>query len=170
MDQSGPPIVSEPTTTEPLEEEKRYKLRRYSYGVSVAMILLCNTVFLAGLWGSGVNLDALIRTPDVFDPTKDVCLRLSWHRVTGSAEPVKLCNEWINLADPSGETHKFQKDTKVVQGADGKLYFDHGAQVDYRFFLLAIFVIVVIAGGVTLKRYLITRYRIRLDMQGHTTS
>jgi hypothetical protein len=152
------------------EEEKATKLRRFSYWVSAALMLLCNAVFLAGLWGSGVNLDALVRTPDVFDPAQDVCLRLTWHRVTGSPEPVKLCNEWINLSDPSGNVHTFQPETKVVQGGDGKLYFDHGAMVDYRFFLLTGFVAAVILAGLSIKRYLIARYRMRLDMPGQGIS
>lgn len=151
-------------------EEKALKLRRFSYGVSAALMLLCNAVFLAGLWGSGVNLDALVRTPDVFNPAQDVCLRLTWHQVAGGTEPVKLCSEWINLSDPSGNVHTFRADTKIVQGGDGKLYFDHGAMVDYRFFLLTGFVAAVILAGVRLKRYLIERYRLRLDMQGHGVS
>lgn len=155
---------------EPADNDTARKLRRYSYGVSAALIVVCNAVFLAGLWGSGINLDALIRTPDVFDTTKDVCLRFTWHRVIGANEPVQLCNEWINLSDPSGETHKFQPDTKIVRGGDGKLYFDHGAQVDYRLFLLAAFVALVIGLGVATKRYLIARYRMRLDMQRGTPS
>lgn len=163
QDQSASP---EPTA----EDDKAGKLRRYSYGVSAALILACNAVFLAGLWGSGVNLDALIRTPDVFDAAQDVCLRFTWHRVIGAEEPVQLCQEWIDLSDPSGETHIFHKETKVVRGGDGKLYFDHGAQVDYRLFLLAAFVATVIALGVTIQRRLIARYRMRLDMQGTTPS
>lgn len=145
------------------DEQKRKKLRRYTYGVSTLMVLLCNAVFLLGLWSSGINLDALVRTPDLFDPTQDVCLRLSWHKVAGAPDPVRLCNEWINLSDPSGETHTFQKDTKVVQGADGKLYFDHPARVDYRVFLLGCFVVGVIVSGLMLKRYLIDQYRLRLE-------
>lgn len=162
---------AQPNPSEPVvDDDTARKLRRYSYGVSAALIVVCNAVFLAGLWGSGINLDALIRTPDVFDTTKDVCLRFTWHRVIGADEPVQLCNEWINLSDPSGETHTFQKDTKVVRGGDGKLYFDHGAQVDYRLFLLAAFVALVIGLGVATKRYLIARYRMRLDTQGETPS
>jgi hypothetical protein len=130
------------------------------------MIVLCNVIFLFVLWGSGVNLDSLIRTPDLFDPTQDVCLRLGWHKVTGAADPVELCNEWINLSDPSGETHRFQTDTKVVRGTDGKLYFDHPARVDYRLFLLGTFVVVVIVLGMLLKRYLIARYRVWLEASG----
>lgn len=162
-----------PDTDQPgpdADADRARKLRRYAYGVSAALIVVCNAVFLAGLWASGVNLDAVIRTPDVFDTTKDVCLRFTWHRVVGADEPVRLCNEWINLSDPSGETHKFQQDTKVVRGGDGKLYFDHGAQVDYRFFLLAAFVATVIALGVAAKRYLIARYRVRLETRDETPS
>lgn len=159
---------TEPEAAEPPEERKKRQLRRYTYAVSTFMVVLCNVVFLLGLWGSGINLDTLIRTPDIFDPTTDVCLRLSWHKVAGAQDPVRLCNEWINLSDPSGETHKFQKDTKVVQGADGKLYFDHPARVDYRLFLLGAFVVAVIAAGMLLKRYLIARYRLRLEVPGRS--
>ncbi|TAJ30744.1 MAG: hypothetical protein EPO64_02975, partial [Nitrospirae bacterium] len=151
---------TEPAT--PLEPaEQAGQMRRYTYAVSTLMVVLCNAVFLLGLWVSGVNLDSLIRTPDLFDPTQDVCLRLSWHRVAGAADPVRLCHEWINLSDPSGNTHTFQKDITVVQGADGKLYFDQPARVDYRLFLLGAFVIAVIACGVRIKRSLIARYRRR---------
>ncbi|MBM4124079.1 MAG: hypothetical protein FJ246_03850 [Nitrospira sp.] len=151
-------------------EERARRLTRYTYGVSAAMILLCNAVFLLGLWGSGINLDGLIRTPDLFDPARDICLRLSWQKVTGAAEPVRLCQEWINLSDPSGDTHVFQRDVAVVQGADGKLYFDQPARVDYRLFLLGAFVVAVIAGGLKLKRHLIARYRLRLDGSEPRTS
>jgi hypothetical protein len=153
-------------SADPGAEEKTRRLRRYAYGVTAAMIVLCNAIFLLGVWGSGVNLETLVRMPDVFDPAKDVCLRLSWHRVPGVEDPVRLCNEWINLSDPSGQTHQFQKDTKIVQGADGRLYFEHGTRVDYRLFLLGAFIAAVIALGLLLKRYLITRYRLRLETQG----
>jgi len=161
-----PATCSEPVGQDHVESLKGERLRRYSYAVTAAMIVLCNGVFLLGLWGSGVKLDSLIRIPDPFNPTKDICLRLSWHRVAGLEDPIRLCSEWINLSDPSGETHKFQQETQVVQGADGKLYFDHGARVDYRFFLFGSFVAVVIVLGVSLKRYLIARYRERLGIPG----
>ena len=123
-----PATCSEPVGQDHVESLKGERLRRYSYVVTAAMIVLCNGVLLLGLWGSGVKLDSLIRIPDPFNPMKDVCLRLSWHRVIGLEEPIRLCSEWINLSDPSGETHKFQKETQVVQGGDGKLYFDHRAR------------------------------------------
>lgn len=129
------------------------------------MIVLCNAIVLFGIWISGVNLDRLIRVSDLFDPAQDICLRQSWHNVAGLHERVRLCSEWIHLSDPSGETHTFQAETKVVQGADGKLYFDHASRMDYHLFVLAGFVAAVIALGLTLKYYLITRYRMRLEAQ-----
>lgn len=164
-----PPSSAEPAFPEPLagrspgHDRNALRVRRYTTGVTVAMIVLCNAVFLFGIWISGVNLERLIRIPDLFDPVQDICLRLGWHRVAGLNEPVHLCSEWIHLSDPSGETHKFQAETRVVQGADGKLYFDHGSRVDYRLFVLAGFVVAVIALGLMLKHYLITRYRGRLE-------
>lgn len=138
------------------------RVRRYSYRVTVGLIVLCNAVLLLGVWASGVDLEELFATPDRFNPAKDICLRLSWHKVDGLARPVQLCYEWINLSDPSGETHKFQPGTQVVKGADGKLYYDDGVRMDYRVFVLGAFVAAVVALGIVLKRYLIGRYRGRL--------
>ncbi len=145
------------------EERRTRRLRRFSLGVTIAMMVLCNAVFLLGIWVSGVNLDRLIRFPDVFNPKRDICLRQTWQKVIGSDELVQLCSEWINLSDPSGRTHQFPKDTQVKQGADGRLYFDHGAHVDYRLFVFVLFVISILAGGLLLKRYLVSRYKLRLD-------
>jgi hypothetical protein len=152
------------------EAQRRVKVRRYAAWMTALMILVCNAVFLLGIWGSGVNLDRLIRFPEVFNPKQDICLRQTWHRVAGLEEPVRLCSEWIQLSDPSGETHRFQKETQVVQGADGKLYFDHGARVDYRLFLFVAFVASVVVSGVLLKRHLVTRYRLRLELSNPQSS
>lgn len=147
-----------------LEKERRTSLvRRYATRVTICLIIACNAVLLMGIWASGVDLDSLIRPPDVFNPEKDVCVRLAWHRVAGLEEPIRLCSEWINLSDPSGKTHTFQTDTQVKQGADGRLYFDHGSQVDYRLLLYATFTAVVLGLGILVNRYLIARYRKRLE-------
>jgi hypothetical protein len=148
------------------DELQRRQLRRYTTLVTAGLILGCNAIVLLGIWGSGVNIESLFRTPDVFNPAKDICLRLSWHKVAGVEQPLRLCYEWINLSDPSGETHTFQQDTAVVQGADGKLYFDHGLRADYRLFLFGAFVLAVLVGGMAAKRYLIARYRIRIGLAG----
>jgi hypothetical protein len=158
------------TTHEPVDspddEATSRRLHRFSSWVSLALILLCNGVLALGVWGSGVNLDRIIRLPEVFNPLSDVCLRFGWHNVAGAKDPVRLCNEWIQLSDPSGESHTLKTETTVVQGADGRLYFDHGARMGYQAFVLAAFVGGVIAGGVAAKRWLIGRYRARLGLAG----
>lgn len=146
-------------------EDHDARVRRYASRVTIAIILLCNTVLLLGLWASGIDLDQLIRTPDVFDPEKDVCVRVGWHKVAGLDKPVRLCSEWIDLSDRSGETHTFQRDTSVVEGADGRLYFDHGPRVDYRIAVLGLWFLAVISTGIIVNRYLIARYRARLEAQ-----
>ena len=145
-------------------DQRDARLRRVSVSVTVAMIVLCNAVFLLGVRWSGVNLDELIRTPDLFNPLQDICLRLGWHKVEGDDHPIRLCAEWINLSDPSGNTHSFQKDTAVMKGGDGKLYFNHGVQVDYRLFAFGGFAAAVFTCGFMLRRYLIRRYRMRLGI------
>jgi len=140
------------------------RLQSYTHRVTTGLFVLCNGVIVLAVYASGVNLEDLFRSPDLFNPTKDICLRYSWHKVNGLAQPIRLCYEWINLSDPSGRTHTFQRETEVIQGADGKLYFDHGGRFDLRVLILGVIVLAVVAGGVSLKRYLIERYRLRLDV------
>ncbi|MER3424906.1 MAG: hypothetical protein C4293_18485 [Nitrospiraceae bacterium] len=152
--------------TEPIKEEQAAaQLRRYRLLVTLVMIVLCNAIFLFGVWASGVNLDGLIRTPEVFNPVQDICLRFKWQQVEGEEQPVRLCSEWIMLSDPSGNTHTLQKETEVVKGADGRLYFNYGERVDYRLFVYGAFVAAIITLGVLLRRYLINRYRVRLGLE-----
>lgn len=149
-----------------VEDERAAKIRRYSMGVTVGLIVFCNCILLFGVWVSGVNLDELMKTPDLFDSKQDICLRLTWQRVAGAAEPVRICSEWINLADPSGTPHVLAKDVKVQQGPDGNYYFDQGIQADYRLLGVAVFVGAVLVFGLWARGYLVTRYRLQLDLAG----
>ncbi len=151
------------TTAEALRHSR---VRRFSLLVALALIIACNTVIALGVWASGVNLDSLFRTPDLFNPAQDECLRHSWHKVSGVQQPVRLCYEWIDRSDPSGNTHTFQPDTGIVLGADGKLHYEHGERVDSRLFVLLAFVGAVLALGVAASRFLIARYRARLEAAG----
>ena len=132
--------------------------------VTAALIILCNGILLFGVWASGVNLDELVKSPDLFNSKQDICLRLTWQRVAGAAEPVRVCSEWINLADPSGKPHLLAKDVKVRQGPDGQYYFDQGIQADFRLLELALFVGAVLLFGMWARRYLVSRYRLHLDI------
>jgi len=146
------------------EEDQRRKIRRFSYAVSLVLMVLCNAVVLSGFKLSGINLDELFGdAQDVYDPRHDVCLRLSWQSLEGASEPVRICSEWIQLADPSGQPHQLRPDTKVKKGPDGQYYLDPGIQADFRLLVLVLFVLVVIAGGLWAKWLLVTRYRLRVE-------
>ncbi len=152
------------------DDGRAAKVRRFAMLVTVGMIILCNILLLFALWASGINLDELAKTPDLFNSKEDICLRLTWQRVTGAPEPVRLCSEWINLADPSGTPHLLSKDIKVRQGPDGRYYFDHGIQADFRLLGLALFVGAVLFFGMWGRRYLVGRYRLQLDMAAPRSS
>ena len=152
-------------------DSRQAQVRRFARVVSLAMIVLCNAIVLVGLWASGINLDELVTTPDVFNSKQDICLRLGWQSVTGAAEPVSLCSEWINLSDPSGKTHQIQREIKFRQGPDGQYYVDRGVHADYRLLILVLVVVAVIAFGLVAKWYLVGRYRLRLESAaGHGAS
>jgi hypothetical protein len=165
------PSMDVETTASNDAESRKALVRRFARGVSLAMMILCNAIVLVGLWASGINLDELATTPDVFNSKQDICLRLDWQSVTDAAGPVRLCSEWINLADPSGKTHQIQRELKLRQGQDGQYYVDRGIHADYRLLILMLFVVAVIAFGLVVKWYLVSRYRLRLETTaGHGAS
>ena len=145
------------------DQRRASKIRRFTVGVSLAIMILCNAIVLFGLWASGINLDELAATPDVFNSKQDICLRLGWKSVAGATDSVRLCSEWINLSDPSGKTHQIQREIKLRQGPDGQYYVDRGVRADYRLLILMLFVVAVIAFGLVAKWYLVSRYRLRLE-------
>jgi hypothetical protein len=152
------------------DEKRAARVRRFATMVTAGLIVFCNVILLLGVWVSGVNLDELVNTPDLFNAKEDICLRLTWERVPGASDPVRLCSEWINLADPSGKPHHLPKDIAVRQGPDGRYYFDRGVRSDFRLVGLALFVGAVLLIGMWARRYLVSRYRLQLGMAGPRTS
>ena len=154
------------------DQRRAKRVRRFTIGVSLAMIILCNAIVLAGLWASGINLDELATTPDVFNSKQDICLRLAWQPVAGTADPIRICSEWINLSDPSGKTHQLQQKIKFREGPDGGQYYvDQESRADYRLMILVLGVVAVIAFGLVAKWYLVNWYRLRLESAaGHGAS
>jgi hypothetical protein len=145
------------------DEQRAAKIRRFTRLVTAALIVLCNVLLLVGLRISGINLDELVSTPEVFNAKEDVCLRLTWERVTGAEDPVRLCSEWIKLADPSGEPHHLTKDVVVRRGPDGRYYVDTGVRSDFRLLALGVSVVAVLGFGMWIRRYLVNRYRLQLE-------
>jgi len=153
------------------DQRRARKVRRFTICVSLALIVFCNAIVLVGLWASGINLDELAAPPDVFNSKQDICLRLGWQTVTGAAEPVRLCTEWINLSDRSGKTHQIQPEIKLRHGPDGQYYVDRGVQADYRLLFLVLVLVAIIAFGLVAKWYLVGRYRLHLESAaGHGAS
>jgi hypothetical protein len=161
------PVVDVPTASAADEALRNARIRRFTSGITLVLIVLCNGIFLVGMRVSGVNLDDLVKTPDLFNPQSDICLRLTWQRLPGAPDPVRTCSEWINLSDPTGTQHVLDKETKVKQGADGRYYLDRGIQADYRLMGFVGFVGAVMVSGVLARRYLVGRYRLRLESPAH---
>jgi hypothetical protein len=92
---------------------------------------------------------------------------MAWYRPAGEQEPIRLCKEWINLGDPTGRVHNFNKDLQVIKGTDGKVYAMEGAG-DGRLIAVVIIVVLLVAGGIWLQRHLIARYRARLAAAADT--
>jgi hypothetical protein len=144
------------------EQEITARVSRFSFRLALSFIIGINVLFLLGLWASGLDLDKVFGDRDFFDPVRDVCLRLAWYTPAGEKDPVRLCKEWINLGDASGRVHNNDKDLQIVKGADGKVYANASSPGDGRVIALLLFVVTIIAGGMWLQRFLITRYRARL--------
>lgn len=150
------------------EALRQRRVRRFSVLITLTLIVLCNAIILLSIWASGINLDVLFHTPDRFSPSRDVCLRYNWHKVSGVQQPVQLCYEWINLSDPTGNTHTFQEDTDIVLGTDRKLHYEQGGRVDARLFVLLAFAGAVLALGMAMSKFLIARYRLQLETMSST--
>ena len=157
-------------STEPpfLEEsDLSRRVQRYTHFVTIGLFLGCNALLFAGLWVSGVDLEAALAKPELYDPANGHCVGVQWKKVVGAEGLVKVCQEWIDFSDISGQTHSLASDRALAMGADGKLYFRGQSSESYRLIALTIFAIVVMAGGMWLKRQLIAKYQIRLQSFNH---
>lgn len=145
------------------EAERARRVGRYATRVTLVLMVLCPALFFAGVWGSGVQPEQLFAIPEQFHPAEDVCLRMSYKRVVGKDDLVQICSEWIQLADPTGATHRVQSSLKVVETAEGRLYFDYGSRADWHLAAFVAFVGAILAFGWYVRRSLVRRYRRQLD-------
>ena len=141
---------------------RKNRLKWFTAGVSIVLILLCNAMFVAGWWISGVNLNRALSKPEIYDPNNGYCVQVSWAHVIGVKGPVKVCSEWLDVSDPSGNTHTLRQDAALAMAADGHLYYKGQREEDFRLLGLVVFIIAVVGLGVWVKHYLIAKYQIRL--------
>ena len=139
------------------------RVKRFTLVVTILLIIVCNALLLMGLWVSGVNLDEALSKPELYDQTNGYCVRVGWTDVVGVDRPMRLCVEWLDFSDPSGNTHTIRQDESLAIGTNGQLYYQDTRGTDYRLLGLVLFVFIVIGSGMWLKRYLIGRYQLHLE-------
>jgi hypothetical protein len=146
------------------------RLQRFTHIVTIGLILGCNTFLFLGLWVSGVDLEAVLAKPELYDPANGDCVGVQWAKVNGAEGLVKICTEWIDFSDISGQTHSLPPGRTLAMGADGNLYFPGQSTENYRLIALMIFAIVVMASGMWVKRQLIAKYQSRLQSFDHQST
>jgi len=108
--------------------------------------------------------------PELYDPANGDCVGVQWAKVNGAEGLVKVCTEWIDFSDISGQTHSLPPGRALAMGADGNLYFPGQSTENYRLIALMIFAIVVMASGMWVKRQLIAKYQSRLQSFDHQST
>lgn len=150
-------------------EESR-RVQRFTHIVTISLIVGCNVLLLLGLWVSGIDLEATLAKPELYDPANGHCIGVQWSKVAGAEGLVKVCTEWIDFSDMSGQTHSLPPGRTLALGADGNLYFSGQSVENYRLIALMIFAIVVMASGIWIKRRLIANYHVRLQSFYHRST
>jgi len=134
--------------------------------VTLVLIIVCNTLLLGGLWMSGVDLDIALSKPELYNPKNGYCVRVGFANVVGVDGPIQICTEWLELTDPTGNTHHIREGVGLSMGADGQLHYPARQGENFRLIALFMFVIVIIGSGMWTKRYLISRYQLQLQRLG----
>lgn len=141
------------------------RLRWFAGVVTVLLTIVCNAMLLGGLWASGLDLEFLLSQSDLYDPLKGHCVGVESASVKGVDGPIRVCSEWLDTTDPTGQVHTLRPDEPLAMGDDGNLYYERVRQTDYRLLGLLVFSVAVIVSGACLKRLLVRWYRTRLNQQ-----
>lgn len=147
-------------------DRKKREHRIYRHRVTGVIILACSLFFLSGLWISHVDLDSLVWREGMFNSKRHICLRMDWLNTTqGQADRVRLCTEWIDLSDLSGETHRVVlKRLEVIKGSDGQIraYLRRG--INFQLVAVSVFLVFIIVGGRWAQQLLIHRHKRQMGL------
>jgi len=143
------------------------RVKRFTLVVTGALIIGCNALLLAGLWVSAVDLETALSKPELYDPANGHCVRVMWSKIVGADGLVKVCTEWLDFSDISGETHVLPEGKTLAMGPDGNLYFSGQSADNYRLIALMIFAIVVMVSGMWMKRVMIAKYQEHVQSLEH---
>ncbi|GJL65906.1 MAG: hypothetical protein NPIRA05_08770 [Nitrospirales bacterium] len=144
-------------------DDRDRRLIWFSRGVTVVLILVCNGLLVFGWWMSGLNLDVALSKPELYDVSSHYCVKVTFMKVVGVERPMKVCTEWLDLADPSGNTHTIREGQALTVGVNGALHYQEQRNEDYRLIGLVLFVILVMGSGMWAKQYVIAQYVRRQD-------
>ena len=139
------------------------RVKWFSRGVTVLLIVGCNGILLGGLWASGINLEIILSQAEFFDPQKGACVGVAWVDVEGVDRPLRLCSEWLDFRDISGKTHKILQQEVIGMKTNGELYYRDQHHSHLQVAGLVGYVILVIGSGMWLKHSLIRWYRTRVE-------
>jgi len=142
------------------------RIRWFRFVVTMVLIIVCNGLLLGGLWASGLDLDFVLTNSELYDPAISHCVGVTWTKVSGVSGPIRVCSEWLDTTDPTGQVHQLRKNEPLAMGSDGNLYYQNARKAQHQLLGLLAFTIVVIFSGMRLKRFLIKWYQLRVHM-GH---
>lgn len=135
------------------------RVRRFAVVITIVLIVLCNSLLLLGLWVSGVDLETALHAPEFYDPRSGYCVRTGWAQVVGRDRPMQVCVEWLELDDPSGNTHHMRQGRPLVVSDTGQWHYQGQPDEDRRLLFLLMFIVAVIGGGIWLKYTLLRKYQ-----------
>ncbi len=131
-------------------------------GITLVLIVVCNLALLGALWVSGLNLDDVLTNAALYDPQAGPCLRVAWVDVAGVKDPIRVCSEWLDVADQTGLVHALKEGEPLAMSVDGNLYYTNAGHADRLLLGLLIFAGAVIYLGMRTKRRLLTWYETHL--------
>ena len=139
------------------------RFRWFRFGVTILLIIVCNSLLLGGLWASGLDLDFVLTNVELYDPASGHCVRAAWTSVSGIEQPIQVCTEWLDTTDPTGHLHTLRKNEPLAMGVSGNLYYQNARKTDRHLLGLLAFTVVVIVLGMWAKRFLLKWYQLRLN-------
>lgn len=131
-------------------------------GITLILIVICNLILLGALWVSGLDLDFVLTNAELYDPQEGHCLRAAWAAVSGTEGLVRVCSEWLDTTDPTGQVHSLRAGEPLAVDGEGNLYYENARKAEPRLLGLMIVAAAVIYLGMRSKRRLLTWYETRL--------
>jgi hypothetical protein len=147
-------------------DRKKRKHSIYRYRVTGIIILISSFLFLGGIWLSGVNLEGLVWHAGMFDPERHVCLRTNWVNTTkGETDRVRLCTEWIDLTDQSGQTHVMVlENLEVIKGSDGTIRTHLQRGVNFKLLTVSAYLLIILLVGRWIQGFVIYRHKRQIGL------